>query len=367
MPHDLAVDLGYLRTYDAPTETVKGREPLPEWYGRWVQQPYLAQHDPRALPPAEVPISVRGDDRSLQRWCFTYPNLGVIDLLMLVRDVPLDGVPTSADLPALFNDSGWTAREGDASPKDTLQWLCDMTYADLTGTRVVTSEPRRTSFGVLVLLDKLPDMDTAIRGLRDGEALHAERYHHLVAGTRGKDLDALGPYVVLAGVIGRGRHLMKRVRYAIDETTTGVLEGKLSAEKGVEQSANIQAQAIRLHGEMSGWGYLNHDSMKRIFEDIDRSAGIPQRDRDNLHASLEGLDRLSNNLQGLAVDGFQRRVSIFGLFFGLFSVFLASVGIVTLVSDDTEWVERLWVIGTILALGLWFLGLGVWTKRRLRR
>jgi hypothetical protein len=366
---EMEADLAFLRTYDLDTLEDVGSTGLPDWIGPWVQEPYKERFGPRCLRWDDLPVTVDGRDAMLCRWGVVYPHLQILDLIVVVRDVPLDELPQSASLGVQFLSDRWKHDPRlDVSPANSLQWLCDMTYADLTGTRVRTLHPRRTSFGLLVFptSDVCPDRQT-VEGLQSHHRLHVQAYHHVVFGLDERSLFGLGPYVVLAGLVSRGRHLMKRVKDEIDETTTRVLDRSMRTDHAVQRAAEVQAAAIRLHSEMAGWGYLNNDRMKRVFDAIDRTGGVPERDRTNLNTSLEGLDRLTNSLQALAADGFQRRVSVFGLYFGLFSVFLASVGIVSLVSEETSTRDRLWVFVTVVALGAWFGILGHRSKRYVRR
>jgi len=360
-------DLAYLRSYDVDAKRGWADEALPGWYAAWVQDPYLERFKPRQRPLDDITVTIDGARQSMQRWLIAYPNLGLVDVLLVVRDVALPRLPISADPGVVFATDRWSASRKDVSPEGSLQWHCDMVYSDLAGKRVATQAPRRTSFGLLAFIDAEVVDAPGVPGFSTGERLLAHPYHHLIAGGRGLPLEQLAPYLVLAGVVGRGRHLMKRTSSSIDDVTGKVLSEKESVDKCVRDTAKIQAEAIQLNREISGWGYFNDSEMKRVFDAVDATAGVPRRDRDSLAASLSGIDRLVASLQALSADQFQTRVAVFGVFFGLLSVLLASTGVLLIVSEDTEPDERVWVLWTAITIVMATVGLFLWAKRRLRR
>jgi hypothetical protein len=359
--------LAYLRTYDAPDGVTLSAEPLPEWFSAHVQLPYIASRAPSVALQRQLNVEVLEQPLQMQQLALHFPHLRLVQLLFWIDDMELDTpiadglLPFAVELPAAAGESFSTS--GEHSAADVL----DLFYSVLTGHAVGDVGPRRTDFGAIVF----GDIDTPTPELQHlGSFMNSEvrgaAYDLQVIGPDACSREVFDRVIVVSSVLGRARHLRKRLIETISDTADSVLNEAMDPWRGVRSTSQIQAENILFRREMNGEGFLNRAATKELLRCVSPALQVPKDHLEDLTSASESLDALSQSLFGLAIEDAQRRFGWYGLFFAALSILFATFATVDVA--DSAMATRAWVMGAVAwAAALWFVVHRTMRRRFARR
>lgn len=352
----------HLRVFDvAPQACPPDGTVLPKWFEKRVQPSFLLNHNPYARHLAPVRTSSAGDAVAIERLAIVYPHLRLMEIAVFlpvaaVRDGHLQSEDGEPCLSPFTADA-----EVDPSTPNTLRWICDMSYLELTAHRVrviddrdPTSGPYRMDGAVFFFGGRERTLgDTS--GVEHGTDVCYGRLAELaVHGCAPASLAEAADYSIVAGVATRARHLVGRLHREIDRAARTI--SPTAPWQGMHTSAHVQREAILMRSELTGRAgfFFSTFELQRLYKSVSPTFGVPVDDLDAFDKSLDDLQGFSTSLLGLAIDRSQMRFAIYGLLFALFSLTFASVSVLDFVnaqpSDSKQWV--------VLALALTLIAFG---------
>lgn len=357
--------VGYLRTYDFPRDewaedhSGEGTE-LPGWFAEFVATPFLLKRKPFVIDTPSRVCEIEGRTHDLHAMPIVFPHLRLIQIHFWFDDVEWADEVKEGLLPFPIRMAGAT----NEAAEHRAAGVADQIYWELTGTAVEHLGPRRTDLGALVFDSSttgLPDFLASV-GAFESCSIGAAGYDLQVRGRDAENEEIVGPVLVVAGVLGRARHLRKRLIEEVVELADAVQEGSFDPWNGVKRTAQLQAQYVTFRRELNGEGYLNRAKTKRLLSDLAPELQVPQAHLDDLDAAMASLDALSHSLLGLAIDNTQKRVGLYGLFFAGLSILFATFAVVEVAESPME--ARLWVLFAVIVTAVVFLVLRMQVNRR---
>jgi hypothetical protein len=348
----------FVRVYDVRAETCPpdGTD-LPAWFRDRVQRSYMLNSAPyrRNLGPVRVQVGLQ--EAKLERLAVIYPYLRAIEITAFVPMVAVDDgfLFDGTVVPLDWAPPG--DADADPSNPNTLRWISDMSYLELTGRRVRVIHdrepepgPYRTDATVFFFLaaetTTLPHESSVGHGHdrcygRLGElAVHTDAPPTLLA--------EAADFAVVAAAATRARHLVGRLHRDVDRAVRNIDPD--SPWHAMHMSAAVQREAIVMRSELTGRAgfFLGSFEMQRLYKAVSPTFGVPHDDLEAFDRALEDLQGFSTSLLGLAIDRSQMRFAVYGVLFALFSLAFASIAILDFVAAEPR-ESRTWVYVAVAA------------------
>lgn len=365
--------ISFIRCYDLAAHTTLATMPLPTWFTNHVQIPYLDRRQPLGVKVAgEVKLQ---DGSPCQRFVLAHPILEILEVILVFNASPLDKLVRGGAVNVLLNRSSehWQATQHDVSPEGSPQWICDMTYQDVTQTPPVGNAILRTGFNVVALgttseWQRHQSPHSASIWVPEAGLSTQMQFsisEHQVIGVADEPIQdpwrALHRLTVVAGRINRARHLEKRVLDLVDSSIDRAAGAAANSMDSTKIVAKLQEQALLFQSESSAVRFYNSEESKTIHGAIDQLIGIPSKNLERISSIVDGFSGLVQTYSALTLDRAQRRFGAFGLLFGGLSVVFAAIAIISLFETQGA-VPRLAVGTAVLLIALAMWGLWVWLE-----
>jgi hypothetical protein len=358
--------ISYVRSYELRGEVRTQPSAVPDWARDWINSRYLVR--PGSVAYYQLPsIPFELDDRQLRmsRSVLAYPSLAAADVMLTMSapELPSELYDGDGRLDPTMHPKDIAI--GSAGQKVHELWNSVMTEISGVAPGNWPYDPdglRRTQFGLVCWSSKAPRDAALHRGIVETDKLaFVGRFRMYVVSSDEFDPKRFMGYVILAGLCSRTRMLTEEIRDEVAGLARRSVNNEARPSTLLQEAIDLQEHAIRMRQETSGQTFLGGDTLPLVFEDIRNTVTMGDVERQEFEQSLNGLQMLTEGLLQIYVERAGRRVSIFGLFFGGFSLLFGGVAVVELAR---AWSEAEWTALTAVTCAWILAGLAAYLLRR---